>query len=130
MRRRRPFYQKRHDLETPRASAWGSQVLDARAERDWKRACSVGALRHVERYDDDADRDDDGDGESDESAEVAAVYLKHERIVRLVFAQYAAASSSLEVISLVAWRHMYEDFKLAEAKSKACTVGARTASLP
>ena len=48
------------------------QVKDARMrDVDWKQAMCFGAVRHIMRYDDDADVDLDGDGVSDEAQEVS-----------------------------------------------------------
>ena len=46
-------------------------VLHTRLLDEWLRACQQGALRHINRYDDDADADEDGDGLSDEAQEVS-----------------------------------------------------------
>jgi len=98
------------------------QVKDARMrDVDWKQAMCFGAVRHIMRYDDDADVDLDGDGVSDEAQEVVATLLRHERLIYCIFTHYASLVPSVDTLSLPAWRCLYTDLGLVVASSKAST---------
>lgn len=98
-----------------------ASVLHNRLLVEWHQSCRQGALRHVERYDDDAQADEDGDGISDEAQEVTEVFLKHERLVHALFTHYACLVPSLDVLNLLAWRAFVEECGLVQKKSKHCT---------
>jgi len=100
----------------------GEQVKDARMrDVDWKQAMCFGAVRHIMRYDDDADVDLDGDGISDEAQEVVATLLRHERLIYCLFTHYASRVPSVDTLNLAAWRCLHTDLGLFTPASKAST---------
>ena len=91
-------------------------MLHRRLMDEWSRACKMGALAHIARYDDDG-----ASGTSTEAEEVAEVLRKHERLIHSLFSHFAAYVPSLDLLTLSAWEMLVKECGLVTKKSKTCT---------
>ena len=96
------------------------EVKQKRFEADWKRMLTLGIIKYIMRYDDDAMADIDEDGIPDEVEEVGVALLRNYDLCCAVFWYYASYSGEIDFMTFNAYGQLCTDCKLPSKKSKAC----------